>query len=301
VGVKGGGGGDWHGVNTALGGGGGPVYVAYTTYKGGDGASATGGGGASGGGGAGGPNGAGNVGANSSGQTGGSGGSGGAGSGGGGGAGGASGNSGSAGSNGTEWGTICHGSGGGGGAAVAGGTGGTGGTGAQGVIVITYFGSGQNTLTRNVKFLGDLAIVGSLSKGSGTFMIDEPIDPANKILYHSFVESPDAKNIYNGTATLDESGEVTIQLPEYFDALNTAPRYQFFPMYQAMPDLYIKDEEHDNHFTIAGGMPGGEISWEITGIRKDPYILKHPIIPEVMKGPGQPVNKGECIYGPLCQ
>jgi hypothetical protein len=97
--------------------------------------------------------------------------------------------------------------------------------------------------------------------------------PRNKILFHSFVESSDARNIYDGTAPLDKNGEVTIQLPNYFDALNKDVRYQFFAMDQAMPNLYIKVEEHDNHFTIGGSVPGGEISWQITGVRHDPYIL----------------------------
>jgi hypothetical protein len=156
-------------------------------------------------------------------------------------------------------------------------------------------------LTGNVKFLGNLAIVGSLTKGAGTFEIDDPIDPANKILFHSFVESPDALNIYDGIATLDKNGEVTIQLPDYYDALNQNSTYQFFPMDQAMPDLYVKTEEANNQFTIAGGVPGGQISWQISGVRHDPYILANPIIVEVEKGPGQLVDKGFCIYAPDCQ
>jgi hypothetical protein len=36
---------------------------------------------------------------------------------------------------------------------------------------------------------------------------DHPLDPKNKFLSHSFVESPDMKNIYDGTITLDEHGE----------------------------------------------------------------------------------------------
>src|SRR6266566_2682491 len=95
----------------------------------------------------------------------------------------------------------------------------------------------------------------------------DPIDPANKILYHSFVESPDVKNVYDGTATLDENGEVTIQLPVYFDALNKDPRYQFEALDQAMPNLYVMPE-HDNSFMLKGGAPYGEVSWQITGIRK---------------------------------
>jgi hypothetical protein len=157
------------------------------------------------------------------------------------------------------------------------------------------------TLSGNVKFLANLTIVGTLSKGGGTFEIDDPVDPANKILYHSFVESPDAMDVYDGIATLDSTGAVTIQLPDYFDALNGNVRYQFFALYQAMPNLYISQEEKNNQFAIAGGVPNGQISWEITGVRHDPYILANPIIPVVEKGPGQPVDKGTCLYAPLCQ
>ena len=173
------------------------------------------------------------------------------------------------------------------------------GSGGNGLIVITYR-SGL-TLTGNVKFLANLSIIGTLSKASGTFEIDDPIDPANKLLYHSFVESPEARDIYNGNATLDHSGAVTIQLPDYFDALNTDVTYQFFALDQAMPNLYISQEEKNNQFSIAGGVPGGDITWEITGVRHDPYILANPIIPVVEKGPTQLVNKGTCLYAPLCQ
>lgn len=157
------------------------------------------------------------------------------------------------------------------------------------------------TLTGNVRFLANLAITGSISKGSGTFLIDHPLDPKNKLLYHSFVESPDVKNIYNGIAELDAAGNATITLPDYFDALNSNVRYQFFPIDQAMPDLYIKSEEKNNRFEIGGGVSQGRVSWQVTGIRHDPYILANPIVTEVEKGEGQPVNKGECLYEPLCK
>ena len=52
------------------------------------------------------------------------------------------------------------------------------------------------------------AVTGSISKGSGTFKIDHPLDPENKYLYHSFVESPDMMNVYNGNAVLDNPGQV---------------------------------------------------------------------------------------------
>jgi hypothetical protein len=156
------------------------------------------------------------------------------------------------------------------------------------------------TLTGNVLFRGNLSITGSLSKGGGTFVIDHPLDPKNKLLYHSFVESPEAMNIYDGLAQFNEKGEATIILPEYFSALNTDVQYQFFPLYEPMPNLFVQQEVVGNTAIIGGGPPGGTVSWQVTGVRHDPYILANPIIPEVAKGPGQPLKKGECLYEPLC-
>lgn len=56
-------------------------------------------------------------------------------------------------------------------------------------------------------FLGDVDVDGDLSKAGGSFKIDHPLDPANKYLYHSFVESPDMMNIYNGNVTTDAEGK----------------------------------------------------------------------------------------------
>src|SRR5262249_60204830 len=75
-------------------------------------------------------------------------------------------------------------------------------------------------------FDGDVLITGKLSKGSGSFKIDHPLDPANKYLSHSFVESPDMMNIYNGVVTTDANGDAQVQLPGYFEALNRDFRYQ---------------------------------------------------------------------------
>jgi hypothetical protein len=58
------------------------------------------------------------------------------------------------------------------------------------------------------RFEGDVVITGKLMKGSGTFRIDHPLDPANKYLLHLFVESPDMMNIYNGNITTDANGDL---------------------------------------------------------------------------------------------
>jgi hypothetical protein len=135
----------------------------------------------------------------------------------------------------------------------------------------------------NVNIAGSLHVTGSLSKGSGSFQIDHPLDPANKYLYHSFVESPDMMNIYNGVATLDARGAVWITLPDYFEALNRDFRYQLTSMGRPQPELYIAREIAGSRFRIAGGKPGGRVSWQVTGIRQDAYANAHRIPVEVDK------------------
>ena len=173
--------------------------------------------------------------------------------------------------------------------------------GSTALIVLVFFvvvavSEGATSLVGNVEFEGNLTVTGAMSKGAGTFLIDHPLDPKNKLLYHSFVESPDVKNLYDGIAVLDEEGTVTIQLPSYFEALNEGFRYQFFPHDQSMPNLYIVKEVENNSFSISGGEPNGRISWQVTGIRHDPYILANPIIPEVDKGPDEIRDKGEYLF-----
>lgn len=154
----------------------------------------------------------------------------------------------------------------------------------------------QTNITGPSKVWGTLSVTGALSKGSGTFVIDHPLDPRNMLLYHSFVESPDVKNLYDGVATLDAAGQAIVTLPPYFDALNTRLRFQVSPQNTAMPDLFMHDGYEPNTAVIEGGVPGGTVSWQITGIRKDDYILANPIIPEVDKGPNTLVPKGEYLH-----
>jgi hypothetical protein len=131
----------------------------------------------------------------------------------------------------------------------------------------------------------NLHVDGTISKGGGSFQIDHPLDPANKYLYHSFVESPDMMNIYNGVAALDAHGTVWITLPEYFEALNQDFRYQLTSIGRPQPSLYVAIEISGNRFKVAGGKPGGKVSWQVTGIRHDAYANAHRIQTEVEKPP----------------
>lgn len=125
-------------------------------------------------------------------------------------------------------------------------------------------------------FQGNVAVAGNLSKSAGSFKIDHPLDPENKYLSHSFVESPDMMNVYNGNVILDERGEAWVKLPEWFEVLNKNFRYQLTCIGGFSP-VYIAEEISKNQFKIAGGSQGLKVSWQVTGIRQDPYANAHPI------------------------
>jgi hypothetical protein len=96
------------------------------------------------------------------------------------------------------------------------------------------------------------------------------------------VESPDMMNIYNGVVVLDGSGEAVVELPEWFGALNRDFRYQLTCIGGFAP-VYIAQKVQNNSFRIAGGQPGMEVSWQVTGIRQDAWANAHRIPVEVEK------------------
>jgi len=136
---------------------------------------------------------------------------------------------------------------------------------------IGVYGSTGNVNSYAGWFVGNVNITGSIAKASGTFKIDHPLDPAHKYLSHSFVESPDMLNIYNGNVVLDANGEAIIALPNWFEALNRDFRYQLTAIGQASPDLFISTKISGNRFKISGGKAEQEVSWLVTGIRQDAW------------------------------
>lgn len=161
---------------------------------------------------------------------------------------------------------------------------GSGDTGVMGVSSSTtggaaVFGAGQEAGL----FSGNVDISGFLTKGGGSFKIDHPLDPANKYLSHSFVESPDMKNVYDGVVTLDVLGGATVTLPAWFGTLNKDFRYQLTSIGTPGPNLYIAAEISNNSFKIAGGTVGMKVSWQVTGIRQDAFALARPVVVEQNK------------------
>lgn len=151
---------------------------------------------------------------------------------------------------------------------------------------------GQSTSGYAGYFSGHVHVTGTLSGGVKTFKIDHPLDPANKYLYHSVIESPDMKNLYDGTAVLNDSGEAVVTLPNWFEALNQDFRYQLTCIGGFAP-VYIAEEVRDNRFRIAGGLPGFKVSWQVTGIRHDGFANAHRVQVEEDK----PANeRGTYLY-----
>ena len=137
-------------------------------------------------------------------------------------------------------------------------------------------------VTGDGQFEHDLNVIGNISKGGGSFKIDHPLDPENKYLYHSFVESPDMMNVYNGNTTTDANGQATVELPDYFESLNRDFRYQLTAI-GTFSQVIIKEKLENNVFVIASSEPNVEVSWQITGIRQDAYANKNRIPNEVEK------------------
>jgi hypothetical protein len=143
---------------------------------------------------------------------------------------------------------------------------------------------------------GNATVTGSLSKGGGSFKIDHPLDPKGKYLYHSFVESPDMMNVYNGTVVLGRRGKATVELPEWFEALNSDFRYQLTAVGKPAPKLHVSEEISGKAFQIAGGRSGQQVSWQVTGIRRDAWANANRIPVEVEKAPE---DKGRFLHPEL--
>jgi hypothetical protein len=122
---------------------------------------------------------------------------------------------------------------------------------------------------------GDVRIAGRLTAGVKTFRIDHPLDPGNKYLSHSSVESQDMMNIYNGNITTNTQGNATVVLPDYFEALNGDFRYQLTVIGRRAQAI-VTSEIKNNRFSINTDHPDVKVSWQVTGIRQDASAKAFP-------------------------
>ncbi len=123
---------------------------------------------------------------------------------------------------------------------------------------------------------GHLTVVGDLDvSGSKHFKIDHPLDPENKYLLHASVESSEVLNIYSGNIVTNTKGEATVTLPEWFEPLNRDLRYQL-TVIGTFAQAIVANEVRNNRFTIKTNAPSVKVSWQVTGVRSDAVMLKHP-------------------------
>jgi len=146
-------------------------------------------------------------------------------------------------------------------------------------------------------FHGDVLISGSISKGSGSFLIDHPLDPENKLLRHNFMESPENLVVYRGKAKLNSAGETIVKLPEYFEALTKESEATV--MLTSIGKPFLTGYEWENNFKAFKiyGKPDREVSWVVYADRDDPVIhqLARPV--EEDKASDNPYcEKGKLIY-----
>jgi hypothetical protein len=167
-------------------------------------------------------------------------------------------------------------------------------TGDNQFIVIAAGGVCINTTSPTIRppaqgGLMELTVGGDFSAFLKFFRIDHPLDPANKELLHACVESDEYKNIYDGTVTTDARGLATVTMPDWFDALNEKFRYQLTVIDGSDDDfifakVYSKlGEDEPNRFTIKTSRPNVEVSWQLTGVRKDAYAKSRPMSVEIEK------------------
>jgi hypothetical protein len=139
---------------------------------------------------------------------------------------------------------------------------------------------------------GNLTVQG----GTKPFKIDHPLDPQNKYLLHTAVESPEMKNVYDGVAQLDADGVAWVSLPEWFEALNGDFHYQLTAVGGSAPNLHVAEEVSEDRFKIAGGQEGMKVCWQLTGSRKDPWAAANPFEVEQEK---REEERGRYLYPSL--
>jgi hypothetical protein len=126
----------------------------------------------------------------------------------------------------------------------------------------------------------------SASSSIKSFKIDHPLDPENKYLYHSSVESDDMMNIYNGNVTTSSTGDAVVTLPNYFAALNKDFKYQLTCI-GTFAQAIVAEEISGNSFKIKTDKPNVKVSWQVAGVRQDAAANYYRIENEVEK----PINE----------
>jgi len=104
------------------------------------------------------------------------------------------------------------------------------------------------------------------------------------------------RNVYNGNIVTDGSRTAIVEMPDYFASLNRDFRYQLTVIGQ-FAQAIVAEEMANNRFTIRSDKPNVKVSWQVTGIRKDPFAEAHRIRVEEEKPAGE---RGRCEHDEAC-
>ncbi|MCL4741710.1 MAG: hypothetical protein KJZ54_05840 [Phycisphaerales bacterium] len=160
-------------------------------------------------------------------------------------------------------------------------------TGSSGRAVYGYCSSSSSTARAVMGYAISPAVAvyaqgNSTTTGTKSFRIDHPLDPTGKYLNHYCTESPQPLNVYSGNVVLDEAGQAWVQLPDYFESINSDIRYQLTTIGGWAP-VYVAIEVQDNRFMIAGGQGGMKVSWRVEATRNDAYVRSYGAPVEIEK------------------
>lgn len=116
------------------------------------------------------------------------------------------------------------------------------------------------------------------ASGVKPFRIDYPTDPENKYLLHFAAESPFPQNFYSGNVVTDKDGYAWVQLPDYFEDINTNLKYQLTVVDDSDIDGFVQvkvsKKAHGNRFQIRSSNPRIEVSWRVEADRNDRYVIR---------------------------
>jgi len=73
-----------------------------------------------------------------------------------------------------------------------------------------------------------------------------------------------------------------VQLPEWFETINTDFRYQLTVIGQ-FAQAIVSQRVSGNRFAIKTDKPSVDVSWQITAVRQDAFAKAHPLVVEVPK------------------
>lgn len=137
----------------------------------------------------------------------------------------------------------------------------------QPAIEFHYTGGGGDLLAQIYETTaGAIQITGGLQvSGTKNFVMTHPTQPG-WLLRHASTESPVNGVEYWGTATLDTSGNTTVTLPSYFEAL-TKPGNRIVQLTAMSAPASLAYEPIANGAFIVHGPPGTPFSWLVKAER----------------------------------